>query len=300
MHISGKILAGFVLLLGAVAIWLSGKTLGIRQSYMELAQKNKQEFLQKEQQLAEALAERDRKRAEYVRAIAGWERVYEGPNVSAGVDPSGIVVINGVGTGNGVKVGDVLYLFALGQEAGSSQYVGSIQVADAADGRVSGRPYTRIRPGEINPTNEAFPARVRKLVPTRFQDEMSSLDQRLLLLEQSLANAGQDATFLKDLQERTDMLIDDRMKEINGNPALENSRVPEVNKTGLLAAIVKEEDLRNTALQQGDDLLRRLLRTRQKTDELLQENRQLTKSLPAGVSAPALPQASAESRRSVR
>jgi hypothetical protein len=129
---------------------------------------------------------------------------------------------------------------------------------------------------------------------------MSSLDQRLLLLEQSLANAGQDATFLKELQERTDMLIEDRMKEINGNPALENTRVPEVNKTGLLAAIVGEEDLRNTALKQGDDLLRRLLRTRQKTDELLQENRQLTKSLPAGVSTPVLPQASVESRRSVR
>jgi hypothetical protein len=68
----------------------------------------------------------------------------------------------------------------------------------------------------------------------------------------------------------------------------------------LLAAIVGEEDLRNTALKQGDDLLRRLLRTRQKTDELLQENRQLTKSLPAGVSTPVLPQASVESRRSVR
>jgi len=131
MHISGKILTGFVLLLGAVAIWLSSKTLGVRQSYMEQAQKNKQEFLQREQQLADALVERDRKRTEFVRAIAGWERVYEGDNVKAGIDPSGIIVIDGVGTSNGVKVGDVLYLFALGQEAGSSIYVGSLQVAEA-------------------------------------------------------------------------------------------------------------------------------------------------------------------------
>jgi len=300
MHISGKILTGFVLLLGAVAIWLSSKTLGVRQGYMEQAQKNKQDFLQKEQQLADALSERDRKRTEFVRAIAGWERVYEGENVKAGIDPSGIVVIDGVGTSNGVKVGDVLYLFALGQEPGSSLYVGSLQVAEAAEGRVNGRPYTRIRPGEINATNQAFPARVRKLVPTRFQDELSSLDQRLLLLEQSLANADQDTGFLKDLQDRTDLLIDDRMKEINGNPALENSRVPEVNKVGLLASIVQEEELRNAALKQGDDALRRLLRTRQKTEEVLAENRDLATTLPNASLQPVLPQASLEKKGDLR
>jgi len=121
-----------------------------------------------------------------------------------------------------------------------------------------------------------------------------------LLLEQSLANASQDTGFLKDLQDRTDLLIEDRMKEINGNPALENTKVPEVNRAGLLASMVQEEELRNSALKQGDDVLRRLLRTRQKTEEVLAENRDLAKTLPAGATQPVLPQASLETKRGLR
>ncbi|MCY2966454.1 MAG: hypothetical protein NT069_22950 [Planctomycetota bacterium] len=188
-------------------------------------------------------------------------------------------MVDGVGTTNGVKPGDVVYVFILGAD-GSSTFLSAIQVADAGDARLSGRPYNRIRQGEIVPTGQKLLGRVRKLIPTRVQNELATIDQRLLMLEQSLANAGADKEALQKLQDHTDKLIENRIKEINGNSALDSANVPDVNKAGLLASIASEEEIRNGALLEGDQLLRRLLRTRQKLEEVLDNNRELTGALP--------------------
>jgi len=281
MHISGKILAALVALLGLGGIYLTAKTLAVRQAWMEQSQKNQADLEKKRQELTTVLSERDRKRAEFVRAIVGWERAYEGSTVQVEVDANGNFAIDGVGTANGVATDDVLYIFGPGQEAGSSTFLTAVKVAQVADNRVNALPYVRLRQGELqNAVGQKFPARVRKLVPTRFQNEIASIDQRLLLLEQSLTNAAADQTFLKDLQDRTDLLIAERMKELNGNPDLEGANVPEVYRAGLLASIASEEELRNAALLEGDLMLRRLLRTRQRLEEVLDLNNDLARSLP--------------------
>ena len=284
MHISGKILAALVALLGVGGIYLTAKTLVVRQGWMEQAQKNQAELEKKRAELVTANAERDRKRAEFVRAIVGWERAYEGNAVQVEVDANGNFAIDGVGTANGVATDDVLYVFVPGQEAGTSLFLTAVKVAQVADNRVNAAPYVRIRQGELQATGQKFPARIRKLVPTRFQNEIASIDQRLLLLEQSLANATADQTFLKDLQDRTDLLIAERMKELNGNPELEGANVPDVYRAGLLASIASEEELRNAALLEADLMLRRLLRTRQRLEEVLDSNNEMARTLPQPVS----------------
>lgn len=292
MHISGKILAALVGLLGLGGVYLTAKTLGVRQAWMQQAQKNQEDLEKKRLELVTANSERDRKRAEFVRAIVGWERAYEGSTVAVEIDANGNFAIDGVGSTNGVATDDVLYIFVPGQEPGSSTFLTAVKVAQVADNRVSAVPYVRLRQGEIQATGQKLFARVRKLVPTRFQNEVAAIDQRLLLLEQSLANAAADQTFLKDLQDRTDLLIAERMKELNGNPDLEGSNVPEVYRAGLLASIASEEELRNAALLESDLMLRRLLRTRQRLEEVLDLNNQLTRSLPQPVTTqPAATQA---------
>lgn len=287
MHISGKVFGILVILLGLGSVYLSAKALGIRQAWMEKAQKNEEDLRKKQQLAVEARAERDKKRAEYVRAIVGWDRYYEGPNVQAGIDQDGGVLVDGVGTANGVRQEDVIYVFIPGQDPATSTFLGAFKVTEAAEARVRGRPHWRVRPGDLAPTNQKFLARVRTLVPARFQAELASLDQHLLVLEQSYTNAAADKEFLAQLQERTDLLITDRAKELNGDPDLADREIPEVNKLGLLASIAKEEEIRNAALLEGDQLLRRLLKTRQTLDQVLESNRELTRTLPQPPATPA-------------
>jgi hypothetical protein len=284
MHISGKILAILVVLLGLGAIYVSAKSLGIRQAWMTKAQKNEEDLNKKKQLAIDARAERDRKRAEFGRSIIGWDRYYEGPNVQGGIDQDGGVLIDGIGTSNGVKQEDVIYVFVPSQDQSASTFLGAFKVTEAAEARVKGRPHWRLRQGELTPTDQRFLARVRTLVPVRFQSELASIDQRLLLLEQSYGNAAADKDFLTQLQDRTTVLIADRMKELEGNPELADREIPEVNKIGLLASIAKEEEIRNAALLEGDQLLRKLLKTRQALEQVLDSNRDLTRSLPQATS----------------
>ncbi|RPI88816.1 MAG: hypothetical protein EHM42_04095 [Planctomycetaceae bacterium] len=287
MHISGRIFGFIAVILGLASVYLSAKAMGVRQAWMEKAQKNEEDLKKKQQLAIDARAERDKKRAEYVRAIVGWDRFYEGPNVQAGIDQDGGVLVDGVGTANGVRQEDVIYVFIPGQDAATSTFLGAFKVTEAADARVRGRPHWRVRQGDLAPTNQKFLARVRTLVPPRYQAELASLDQQLLVVEQSYTNAVADKDFLAQLQDRTNLLIADRNKELNGDPDLADHEVPDVYKVGLLASIAKEEEVRNAALLEGDQLLRRLLKTRQTLESLIDSNRELTKTLPQPPATPA-------------
>jgi hypothetical protein len=52
----------------------------------------------------------------------------------------------------------------------------------------------------------------------------------------------------------------------------------------LLASIASEEELRNAALLEADLMLRRLLRTRQRLEEVLDSNNEMARTLPQPVS----------------
>jgi hypothetical protein len=272
MHISGKIFAWMVVALGAASIYMGAKTLGIRQAWMERAQKDERDFNESREAALKAHLEYDQKRNEYVRAILGWDRYFNG--VEAAIDQNGQLAVQGIGAAVGLKNDDLLYVFALNQDGTDSTYVGCFRVAQAAENRVVAIPHWRLREGDLAPGKLPFGARVRTQVPTAHQARFATLDQQLLAVEQGLADALEEKQALAALAAQTEKLIDERQKELDGDPAFETKSVPDVNKLGLLAAIAKEEESRNQALLEADRLHRELLQVRQKLNDVLKSNRQ--------------------------
>src|SRR5262245_33064077 len=109
MHTSGKVLAGFVIVLAAVAVWMSAKAYGTRKAWMEAAQKNQAEIEKNEELIATKQKLVDDKRAELARLMIGWDRYW--PGLKGNVRADGTIALS-VGTNHGIRQDQLLWVFA--------------------------------------------------------------------------------------------------------------------------------------------------------------------------------------------
>lgn len=278
MHTSGKVLAWFVAVGAVLAIWLSAKTLAIRSAWMNEAQKNEATILANNEKILAKTRELDQKRSELARTMLGWDRYWN--DVDARVAKN---LTLGIGTANGVKPEELLFVFAVNPD-GTSRYIGDFKVADRiTETTCTANPNWFQHAGDLTPGT--FKVRVRTLIPNQYQARLAALEQQILAAEQALQSHQAELEHQKQLTEQTEKLIATRLAEINGDPALEGKPLPAVNVKGLLAAMVDEEEARNAALVKIDELRRDLKATREKFIETLKANQRLTESLPH--SAPA-------------
>jgi hypothetical protein len=275
MHNSGKVLLAFVAIGAAVEIWLSAKALGIRTAWMQVAQKNEAEILKNQEQILLKTRELNSKQSELARTMLGWDRVW--PEADARMIQDGSLQI-GLGTSYGVQPDQVLFVFALNAD-GSSRYLGDFKVSGKlTETSCMTKPNWFQHAGDVTPGT--YKVRVRTLIPNQYQSRLGSLEQQILAAEQSIQTNQSELERQTQLAEQTDNLIETRLTELNGDPALEGKTLPPVNVKGLLAAMVDEEEARNAALVTIDQLLRDLKKTREQFIETLKANRQLTDSLP--------------------
>jgi hypothetical protein len=273
MHTSGKVLAWVVVLGAACAIWLSAKALGVRNAWMQVAHTNEANFLANQEKIRVKTLEVDHKRSELARTMLGWDRYWN--NIDARLNRS---LQLGIGTSDGVKPEQVLFIFAINAD-GSSRYVGDFKVADRiTETSCTANPNWLRQSGDITPGT--FKARVRTLIPNQFQARLAAIEQQAIAAEQAFLSNQAELDRQKQLTEQTEKLIAARLTELNGDPALEGKPLPPVNIKGLLAALVDEEEARNAALVTVDQLLRELKTTRERFVETLNANRRLTESLP--------------------
>jgi hypothetical protein len=273
MHTSGKVLAWVVVVGAACAIWLSAKALGVRNAWMQVAQKNEADFLTNQEKIRLKTRDVDHKRSELARTMLGWDRFWT--DVDARLDRK---LTLGLGTSSGVRPEQVLFVFAINPD-GTSRYVGDFKVADRiTETTCTADPNWLQQSGDITPGT--FKARIRTLIPNQFQARLAAIEQQVIAAEQALLTNQAELDRQKQLTEQTEKLIAARLTELNGDPALEGKTLPAVNTKGLLAAMVDEEEVRNGALVTIDQLLRDLKTTRERFVETLNANRRLTESLP--------------------
>ncbi|MFN0055344.1 MAG: hypothetical protein ACKV0T_24625 [Planctomycetales bacterium] len=275
MHTSGKVLIGFVIVGELFAVWLSANTMLVRSKWMAAAQKNEAEFLKNKEQLVLKTLERDSKRAELARTMLGWDRYWQTADLKGAVQQNGIRL--NLGTTAGLQPEQVLYVFALNPD-GTSRYVGDFKVTRPSEGATDAVRNWFLYAGDLTPGE--FPVRVRSALPTQYLTRLGSLDQQILAVGQTVLTNQAELQRQMELTEKGEALIASRLAEIEGAPALEGQPLPEVNVKGLLAAMVGEEEARNRALEEADQLLRDLKETRERFVDTIRRNRQLQKALP--------------------
>jgi hypothetical protein len=207
--------------------------------------------------------------------MLGWDRYW--PRVKANVSPQGLLTI-GVGSTLGIQPDQVLHVFAINPEGGT-KYIGDYKVTRIAETACEAKPNWLLKAGDTTARPD-FEARVWAALPGQYQARLTALDQQLLATLQTVATNEQELARQTELQNQTDTLIATRLSEIDGAPGLEGKTLPQVNIKGLLSAMVDEEEARNAALLEADQLRRDLKETREKFEETLKANRELTESLP--------------------
>ena len=121
---------------------------------------------------------------------------------------------------------------------------------------------------------------MRTLIPQSHQTRLGALDQQLLAALLTKETNQQELARQGVLLAQSEKLIEARLAEINGNPALANLAIPDVHITGLLTSIVEEEESRNAALLEADRLMRQLKRARDKFAEIRHDNERRVEGLP--------------------
>jgi hypothetical protein len=274
MHISGKIAVGLVVFGIAIAIYMSARAFGVRDAWMQLAQKNEGEIKKNDEIIAEKTRRFEDDRAKLARTMHGWDRYWV--DVPAAVNQQGDLSLQ-LGTDRGLQPDQVVYVF-VPKEDGTSIYAGDFKVARAAANQVQARPNSRRRSGDVKPWQSTV--RVRSLLPIQYLARLETLNQQLLAAELTIATNKDEVERQGKLFDQTEKLIATRMSEINGNPDLAGKSIPSVHIKGLLTAIVDEEEARNASLIEADGLRRALKQARDRFAQVRRENQERLQSLP--------------------
>lgn len=275
MHVSGKVLAGFVILGFLGAFYMTSKAFAIRDAWMKLAQDNEAAIKKNDEEIAAKTRTLKDKRNDYARTMFGWDREWISP--AARLEQNGALGLQ-LGTNQGIQPGQLLYVFAPNAD-GTSVYVGDFKVERANEGGTQAVPYSRRRPTDFKQA-QLQNVRVRTMIPNQYVKRLNDLNLSLLDAELSIRSNHEELARQGRLSEQVDKLIAARLAELNGDPDKANDHIAEVHIKGLLSSIVGEEEVRNAALIEADRLMRELKKTRDEFQAIRKENQQRVDALP--------------------
>ena len=279
MIIFRGILVGFVVVLAVLAVALSARMVGVRNTWSEkvadLRKDNEEKaasLLAQEKTLADA-------KAEISRLNLGWDRMWDEVAVVGNVEGDAVEAFigsdNGVGpreindeNGTVQQIAPVLYGFRE-LAAGEYEYAGEFLVdLDVLEpDRCLLRPTWRLRAGETDSWQGNW--RLRSQIPSHFKTRFRGLYDRLF------RNDGYMTAATTDLEKQNSLFVN------AGNEL--SVRQHELGfgvQTGLVPDIEAAEDVRNS-LQLHVDLLRRRIKTESDLQEQLkQTSQQLVNRLP--------------------
>lgn len=275
----GIVLGIFVLIGGLAGAWAASRYVLVRSSWQQKTTKAKADVLAKRKQLAELDKLVTTLKQEQQRLIHGWERYWASAQVDRGAQPSTLTV--GLGTAQGIKQNDIVYVFQPAAEGAGTAYVGPFKVTAVQETRAALAPSWRTRGGEENSWRYGANWRVRTNIPVQHKSNFSNAERNLLVKDELLIAQQKHLEIQQEAKTRADENLQLRLKELSGGQELPAGVKPESLEPYLVEgyhkAVTDVEVQRDAVQADVDELRRQLKRTRDEINRLIQENERLAK-----------------------
>ena len=276
MHTLGKVLTWLTVVIAVVAIVFTSKVISYRNAWTRQVENLKKQNQTNAEQLAQNREILRKRQAAFDRVMLGWDRYWTGVDTTGLNSPPGSLRAGfGKNQGFGVRLDGTalselptVYAFRLNRD-GTPVFVGPFQAVDVRENQSKLKPawFLRKRANRI-PGKWRF----RAEVPSSYSGQFTRSNTELVQADQRLSDANQMLTDQDKLDKLAQQLLNDRLRELQGNG-------------GLVQKIAGEETSRGQALVDLDRLRRRLRETRLLRDRLILENNRLADSLPKPVAA---------------
>ncbi|MCA8985993.1 MAG: hypothetical protein KDA78_00035 [Planctomycetaceae bacterium] len=284
MHLTGKIFAFLTLCLAIAAVILTAKTLDRQTEWSKRVEKARTDYQSAQAQLPDAEALVTQLEEQLSRARLGWGRhwddveVVPGQNIARGIINVDIGRNDGIGqtTDQGDKY-PLLYGFQKDAQ-GNWSYVGEFRVTAMEVNRAGLQLSRTPRTGETDSWNFSEKWRFRDALPAAKRQPVGDLLVKMTTLEQRLNDRRQFLQIQQKSVESAKASLEDRMKELNGNPEAPAEAGPEYTK-GLVATLVEAEEKRNAALAEVQTLRETLRKLQLEFEQLVADNAALENSL---------------------
>jgi hypothetical protein len=267
MHVTGKILVFVFLPVAAIAaLVLSARLVDVRGTWMGQLQAAKQQNETTTAQLAEARIANDQAREELQREMLRWNQFW--PEVRGQFVPQNKSIVVDAGTAAGLEQNKMLYAFELADD-GSVTYVGNFVVDQPQANQSALKPAFRVRDEDI-PKWTSQRWRLREIIPSASAARITDLEKELLVADELLAKQQSNLDTQAKLVETAKEQREVRLSELLGGK----------NAPGLAAQIRQADEGRNSSLTEVDRLRRAISASLAKIRRLIEENKELAKSLP--------------------
>lgn len=283
MHILGKVLLWLcVVLFIPTAIVLTTMLLDIRSTRLAEVEDLQQQVEESIQQLADARVQTRRLEEDVQQLTQDWGDVWVAGNSRP--EQGGRRVQIGAGTNQGIPAPPqnandpfpVVYVFA-DQADGASQYLGEFVVTGTQPDQTIASLTREPFPGET----ENWPAgvyHVRSNLPSNWTVTMADLNAQQAIAQSKLNAQQLQLEILTNQIQASQQALDQRLMELNGNPAAP-PEAPEEIQLGLVEALRQKETDRNQLLAEVDVLRRDLDRKYVELRKTLEENREMMRKL---------------------
>lgn len=288
MNIWGKVLAFLIIMLGGGAFVLTTQMLDYRQSWMKAVEANRKTLIDAKQSTVSKKAELAKLSAEYDRLMLGWDTYFNNVTVS-GDAAQGILNVNlgppQIAEGKdkeGKPVQPVIYAFQPGAD-GKFEYVGEFRAERVAVGNSTFKANWRIRPADSAMWKLGANWRVRTRIPNSDKLKFDQLALAFSDGDERLNNSTNELARSRDeFAKKIKLALQNRENELQGFEAYEGDRgkLEDELIDGVLATLVKEEEARNAALSQADQLRHQLHTTIEKFEKLNTGNTKAAAALP--------------------
>jgi len=299
MHITGKIFAFLTLCLAIAAVILAAKTLDKQNEWSNRIQKARTDHEKAVAQVPPARDQVIKLRNELTLQRLDWGRHWDDVQVSPRNLQLGQITI-GIGRNNNVsrpgEAGEQLPLLHAFQPAGEGefQYVGEFRVTQIDATQAALQLARTPRPGETSTWDTNGNWRFRDAMPAAKRNQVGELLLELTLIEQRIKDRQLNLTTQEKSVRLAQSLLDERLKELNGNPDLPQNAGEEY-RAGLVESIKLAETARDFALEEVQSLRLELHGLHQRFEELLASNVALEQALNDSAPASTNPDVSASS-----
>ena len=292
MHILGKVLLGFVIVLGAVGVALTAKTIAVRNYWMEQVADLETANADNAKTIADLGAELDEVRRGLDRTLFNWDDYWT--NVQA--EPAGgneELLIVGLGTRDGLVSGaamkppaenPALFAFRPTDEGDGYLWVGPFQAGQVRETDAGLDPVWRVRGNEMQLWEQPGEVwRFRKRIPTGAVARFNDLQRSLTEADEFIAAKDR---YIQNQQKLGDDAKEQNRKRVEqllgppnpSDPPADPKRMEYTH--GLVTALAAEEETRNEAQVAVDRLRREIKKSNRQIDDLMADNKNAVAELP--------------------
>lgn len=261
MHVLGKVLLGFAVVLIIVAVFLTTMTLDVRSKWLDQIEKKQEQLAQSEEALREAELKFQALEEELDRIDHLWGDSWNAPRSGPQQNGNGIIEF-GVGESAGLgakakaqgKPLPAVHVFAKGPQ--ESQYLGEFNIIDLRADRTGAQLTRDPYQGEVAswPSGEY---RVWEVIPHGRLTAISDIENQMFTSRSILRSQELELAILEKQIQASQESLDQRLAELNGDAAAPNGASQEVID-GLVQTLRNYDSKRGKLLSEVDQLRRKM------------------------------------------